>query len=282
MHGEDRGCLWSRARKGGALDHILVKQLRRRKQVLQQIIREKKSAVQNAPPGCMKFSCKKSGAEYYWLQPGAEKYTYLSSKKRDLAAALAQKQYDRQILKAAGPELKLIEKLLKMYEPDAIDAAYSKSPAPRRCLINPVWPSDEEFREAWIKQESCMKGFAEDAPEYYTEKGERVRSKSEIFIANMMYHLGVDYLFERRICLKGLGTIHPDFSVLDLKNRRTIIWEHLGGMDNPDYVEKAIYRINAYLKNGYVIGETLILTFETEAQPLNTREVERLIRHYFL
>lgn len=53
-------------------------------------------------------------------------------------------------------------------------------------------------------------------------------------------------------------------------------------MDNPDYVEKAIYRINAYLKNGYVIGETLILTFETEAQPLNTREVERLIRHYFL
>ena len=280
MHGEDRGCLWSRARKGGPLDHILVQQLRRRKQVLQQIIREKKSAVQNAPPGCMKFSCKKSGAEYYWLQPGAEKYTYLSSKKRDLAAALAQKQYDRQILKAAGPELKLIEKLLKMYEPDAIDAAYSKSPAPRRCLINPVWPSDEEFREAWIKQESCMKGFAEDAPEYYTEKGERVRSKSEVIIADTLTRHGIPYRYEYPLNLRGLGSIHPDFIILNVRLRKEIIWEHFGMMDNERYAADAVNRFKWYQMNGYYPGDNFIFTMETKDNPISTSIVIKMVNKY--
>ena len=169
-----------------------------------------------------------------------------------------------------------------MHTPDAIDAAYTRSAAARKVLIRPVWPSDEEFREEWLKQDSCQKGFADDAPEYYTVNGERVRSKTEILIANSLLKLGVAYLYECSLLLAGFGTVHPDFSVLDLKNRRTILWEHLGRMDDPDYVERAVRRINAYLKNGYVIGETLILTFETGKQPISTVQIENLIKHYFL
>ena len=277
-----RGCQRSCARKGGALDHFLMERLRRRRQELHQIVKEKRASVKTAPPGSKKFVRRKGRTEYYWRKPESGKYVYLNKNKRYIAEALAQKCYDEKVLKAAKAELKLVTKLIRMYEPDAIDAAYSQSPQERRCLIKPVRPSDEEFRQKWLEQESCMKGFAEGDPEYFTDKGERVRSKSEIFIANTMYHLGVDYLFECEIYLNGFGTVHPDFCVLDLKNRRTIIWEHLGKMGDPDYVERNLRRINAYLKNGYIIGETLILTFESATQPLNTREVERLVRHYFL
>ena len=264
------------------MDQLLLDQLRCRKELLQKIVKEKRAAVKKVPPGSMKFVRRKSRTEYYWLEPGSRKYVYLNRDKRYIAEALAQKCYDEKVLKAAKAELKLVTKLIRMYEPNAIDAAYSQSPKERRCLIRPVRSSDEEFREKWLEQESCMKGFAEGDPEYYTDKGERVRSKSEIFIANTMCHLGVDYLFEHEIYLEGFGAVHPDFCVLDLKNRRTVIWEHLGKMNDPDYVERNLRRINAYLKNGYVIGETLLLTFESAAQPLDTREVERMVRHYFL
>ena len=58
------------------------------------------------------------------------------------------------------------------------------------------------------------------------------------------------YLYECRLNLIGLGTVHPDFLVLDIKNRRTIVWEHLGKMQDPGYVERNLRKINAYLKNG--------------------------------
>ncbi len=33
--------------------------------------------------------------------------------------------------------------------------------------------------------------FREDAPEYYSNKGERMRSKSEVIIANLLDKLGI-------------------------------------------------------------------------------------------
>ena len=269
--------------KGGALANLLLDSLVSREEELKKIIKEKKAAVKRGPKGFLKTGFRRGRYyEYYWRQKAGERYRFIPKKNSKFAASLAQRDYDLQVLRAAKKEQELISELIKMHTPDAIDAAYTRSAAARKVLIRPVWPSDEEFREEWLKQDSCQKGFADDAPEYYTVNGERVRSKTEILIANSLLKLGVAYLYECSLLLAGFGTVHPDFSVLDLKNRRTILWEHLGRMDDPDYVERAVRRINAYLKNGYVIGETLILTFETGKQPISTVQIENLIKHYFL
>ena len=109
-----------------------------------------------------------------------------------------------------------------------------------------------------------------------------MRSKTELFIANSLYGANVAYLYECRLNLIGHGTVYPDFLVLDIKNRRTIVWEHLGKMHDPGYVERNLRKINAYLKNGYVLGETLILTFESTNIPIDTTIIEGIIKHYFL
>lgn len=275
------GC--SPAWKGGALAYSLLDCLIGREETLKNIIKDKKAASKKGPKGFLKSGYRKNRYyEYYWKQKTGEKYKFIPKKDLRFAAALAQKDYDLNVLKAAKKELELIRKLIKMHEPDTIEAAYTRSAAARKVLIRPVWPSDEEYREEWLKQESCQKPFSPGEPEYYTANGERVRSKSEIIIADTLYRYKVAYLFECKINLAGFGTVHPDFLVLDLKNRRTIVWEHLGKMDDPEYVERNLRRINAYLKNGYIIGETLILTFESGSQPLNTVLVENLIKHYFL
>ena len=82
--------------------------------------------------------------------------------------------------------------------------------------------------------------------------------------------------------MKGLGVVHPDFTLLSRKTRREIYWEHDGKMDDPAYARNAVRKIQAYEENGIYPGETLILTFETEKTILNVGMVKRLVDRYLL
>ncbi|MBQ3390514.1 MAG: hypothetical protein IJG57_05540 [Firmicutes bacterium] len=53
-------------------------------------------------------------------------------------------------------------------------------------------------------------------------------------------------------------------------------------MDDPEYSEKAVRKINAYQAAGYYPGEDLIITMETKNQPLDVRLVKKLIEKYCL
>ena len=107
-----------------------------------------------------------------------------------------------------------------------------------------------------------------------------MRSKSEKIIADKLYHLGIPYKYEAPLNLKGLGIIHPDFTIMDMKNRREVYWEHCGIMDNSEYAERAVARINQYERNGLHLGERLILTFETGNTPLDIRVLDKIIERY--
>lgn len=264
------------------MNKLQIGWLRSRREELKALVKAKQAAVKKAPAGRLRCCRKGKRFEYYRLAPGKKKYSYIAAGNIKLAAALAQGDYDKKILKLAKRELKLVESLLDQCLKGDLDAVYRESAEGRKQLIHPFRPSDEEFVEEWLKQECCQGTFGENDPEYYTMKGERVRSKSEVFIGNALYLQNVPYLFERQIYLNGYGNVLPDFTVLDVKTRRTVIWEHFGRLDDPDYVEKNLRKINAYLKNGYIIGETLILTFESGQQPLNTTFIDRIIEHYFL
>ena len=53
-------------------------------------------------------------------------------------------------------------------------------------------------------------------------------------------------------------------------------------MDDLGYAQNAVRKILAYEENGIYPGESLILTFETEKNVLNTRIIERLVHRYLL
>jgi hypothetical protein len=75
-----------------------------------------------------------------------------------------------------------------------------------------------------------------------------------------------------------MGIVYPDFTLLKVCTREEIYWEHLGMMDDPNYVHKALNKINTYIRNGYIPGKNLLLTFESKAIPLNMRNVESQLR----
>ena len=76
--------------------------------------------------------------------------------------------------------------------------------------------------------------------------------------------------------------VFPDFKLLNKRTRKTIYWEHFGMMDDPDYLDTAIQKIQRYARSGIFLGDTLIVTFETSRRPLSTKDIELLIQKHLL
>ena len=107
-----------------------------------------------------------------------------------------------------------------------------------------------------------------------------MRSKTELIIAEMLEKKSIPFHYEKPLFLKGQGTIHPDFTVLNVAQRKSLFWEHMGMMDDDLYRDYALERINQYILAGYFPGRDLILTHETSSRPIRTAILERVIDEY--
>ena len=163
-----------------------------------------------------------------------------------------------------------------------IDSELPKLHTQRQLLVTPVEPICEKELAKWYDSEYHGKEFYEGTAEIVTEKGERVRSKSEKILADYFYRNNILYQYEKPLYLKGYGTIYPDFTFLSKKTRKEIYWEHEGMMDKPEYAKSAVKKIESYQRNGIHLGERLILTFETELTVLNSQIVEELVEKYLV
>ena len=109
-----------------------------------------------------------------------------------------------------------------------------------------------------------------------------MRSKTEILIANALNKFGIPYHYECPLYLEGYGIVHPDFTALNIRLRKLYYWEHNGMMDDPDYLENALYRITMYEKNDIYPGDKLIITHETSTRPINSKSIEAMIQKFLL
>ena len=138
-----------------------------------------------------------------------------------------------------------------------IDSELPKLHTQRQLLVTPVEPIWEKELVRWYDSEYHGKEFYEGTAEIVTEKGERVRSKSEKILADYFYRNNILYQYERPLYLKGYGTVYPDFTFLSKKTRKEIYWEHEGMMDKPEYAKSAVKKIESYQRNGIHLGERL-------------------------
>ena len=267
---------------GAPMPESLTEQLISRKKYLETLIKEKNDALSKAPEGRLRFMKDGEKIRYYHrTDPRNPTGTYIKIKDISLAAALSQKDYDEKIVKSARKELYHLNQLISFFAGNTINNVYENLDLPRRRLITPISPSDEEFLAAWNSVTWQPKPFENTKNEYYTGKGERVRSKSEILIADTFARFGVPYRYEYPTNVGGT-VLYPDFTVLNIRKRKEYIWEHLGMLGQAKYAGEAVNRIERLEFNGYFPGENLILTMETEDTPLNTKLVAQLIKRYLL
>ena len=247
---------------------------------LERVIRETKARLENAPEGRLRLSKSHNHIQYYYCTEENKSGDYIPKEHVMLAQQLAQKSYDYKILRLAEKRISQIKKIVKDYTDDELENVYLKEHLERQKLIEPIECTWEQRLNEWQAKEYKGKDFQEGTPIILTEKGERVRSKSEKIMADYFYRNGIEYKYECPLYLKGVGTVYPDFTFLSKKTNEEIYWEHNGRCDDGAYARTMVKKINAYENNGIFPGERLILTYETEQTILNTSKIEQLVKRY--
>ena len=220
--------------------------------------------------------------QFYTVDRISHKRKYISTKELPYIRNLAQRDYNQQAISVLEKRIRTIDRFLREEQQTDIHLVYHNLPDARKKLVIPVEQDDRQFVDQWISESFQAKPFREeDTTGYFTAKGERVRSKSEVIIADTLKELGIPYRYECPLELEYGIIIHPDFTILRISDRKVLYLEHLGKMDDPGYSENAISRISLFGRNGIFQGDRLFLTFETAQRPLDRRILrEMLIRNF--
>ncbi len=238
--------------------------------------------MKNLPEGTLRVSVDKGYPRYYRCLEGDKVGNYIRKQDKETARKLAQKEYNSKVLQLIQKRLKQIENIIKDYEDDEVEKCFYGEHAAKQKLIVPIEQTWQDKLKDWQEKEYVGKGFQDNTIEIYTQKGERVRSKSEKILADYFYYHGISYKYEYPLLLKGYGVIYPDFTFLSPKSRQEMYWEHNGMMDDVVYAQKAVKKIELYEKNGIFPGERLILTFETGQTTLNNEIIEAMAKRYLI
>ncbi len=257
--------------------------LKREKIFLEKVVKEAKKRLQTAPEGHLRITKKCDSVEYYYKNSDVcnPNGRYMKKSEVKLVKGIAQRDYDTRIVKLAEERIKAITGFLAQYEITSLKKMYEKLNQYRKELVSPFEISDDEYVKRWQEVKYTGKAFADDMAEIVTERGERVRSKSEKIIADKLYVMGVPYRYEYPILLEGNIKLYPDFTILKMPEREEVYLEHLGLMDDNDYVENVICKLNTYQKNEIFLGVNLFVTYENGKVPLNTKALDGLLRKLF-
>jgi len=126
--------------------------------------------------------------------------------------------------------------------------------------------------------------FLEAGLIHRTERGDLVRSKSELVIADKLHARGVDYAYEQPLRFGDGRVRYPDFTIADHARGVTYYWEHLGMLDDPGYRARWERKRAEYLAAGILPHEngggpegTLIETRDDSGGGLDAGRIAKLI-----
>lgn len=125
-----------------------------------------------------------------------------------------------------------------------------------------------------------FKQYYEQALIHRTLKGDLVRSKSEVIIANMLYEAGIEYEYEKELDLGEDGIRIPDFTIEDVESGLCFYWEHCGMLGNEKYVKKWNEKKEVYKRHNIVEGENLIVSKDALNGSIDSAEIKALIERY--
>lgn len=293
-----------------------------------------KKDLTNSPPGKLRTKINKTTPVYYYRESPSDKYgTYIKSKDRKLAIALAQKGYAEDMIKIIEKRISILDNLLESYTKQKLTTIYEEYAPARRKLITPYVMSDEEYIRHWLasgisdtaaaagisattgtsattatsattgrssgrvrqktnqlsnnqssssslnmitapyqafSNDSCANNpQSKDNRIFTTAHGEKVRSKSEVIIADTLLRMGIPYIYEKPYYYDGNKSFNPDFTILNVKRRKEIYIEHFGKMGSAGYRADFFWKMKTFGQIGIVQGENLVMTFEDEDHPFD-------------
>ena len=245
-----------------------------------------KKSQKNQPPGHLRIAQKGANRNYFYHYTSPDDFTgkYIRKNQQALAKALAQKDYNLKLINQLEKEIQsLNEYLLQTKNGTAISDLYNSLCPARQQLITPAPLTDEQYASLWKSITWQTPLLPPETQKYDTVSGEKVRSKSEVIIADALARHGIPYRYEFPVKLHRNQNnrepvfFYPDFCCLNIHTRQEFFWEHFGLMDDEEYATNAAGKLRLYAENNIFPGRNLIITMETKDEPLNTKLIEKII-----
>ncbi|EAQ80564.1 ATP-dependent DNA helicase [Blastopirellula marina] len=131
--------------------------------------------------------------------------------------------------------------------------------------------------------------FLEERLIHNTTRGELVRSKSEVIIANLLHAKKIEYDYEVELTLDGEPqNKFPDFTIEDDDSGKKYYWEHLGMLGNQDYSRRWVEKEQWYRDHGILArteghgpNGTLITTQDDLKGGIDAMAINRMIEEIF-
>lgn len=263
---------------------ITKKQLENKIRENEQMQKKISLLLEEAPEGSV--TCQiRNGKLYYYHQiknpnTGEWKKIYIKKTNQELAKQLVEKEYLEKAKAVLDEQERILRIFQENYNEKALEQYYESLPKERKQLVEPLTDSVSRKMKEWLEETYEVYDAYPENKKYETDRGEMVRSKSEVIIANLLYQHKqmIDYKYERPLKLytkdKKEILIHPDFTIINKETGKIYYYEHAGKMDEPYYANEFVKKINTYIENDLLPGRDVIVTYETLAMPLNIKTVK--------
>lgn len=179
-------------------------------------------------------------------------------------------------------KLKILEKLYLFNSKNpSFDSIYYNFHSDKQAFIEPINPNYSGRIKTW-KNKPYFATLQKNTDEtYISNNNEIMRSKSELMLADLFYQLGIIYKYEYPLRIRN-ATVFPDFTFYNPVTEEEIYWEHFGKMDDIDYCNITLRKIEGYAESGIFLNKNLIVTFETKNRPLSKKHALAIIKQYEL
>lgn len=130
----------------------------------------------------------------------------------------------------------------------------------------------------WLKTGVPTNPYAPEELKYLSRAGIKLRSKSEMIIADKLTEYGIAFKYEALFTSRNFSA-YPDFTIRRWDGQ-LVLWEHFGLMNDEAYTEKALRKIRTYQSLGFSLHKNFIVTFEKDVE--DRKLLEKIIESYLL
>lgn len=193
------------------------------------------------------------------------------TKNETLVARLARKKYLQMSTALLEEEIKRLRRYIDVRTEPSPENVFGRLPeswhkVPPELLL----PYNKE-REKWATAEYRKNGKNPEEKRHTTSRGLKVRSKSELLIAERLYYHNVPFRYEQ-VVSNHRHLFSPDFTIKTKKG--LIYWEHCGKMGDPDYRAYNKWKLSQYEQMKIVPWENLIITYDINDGEFDMRIIE--------
>lgn len=232
--------------------------------LLAEMIKEEKRAneeLEMLPNGQLHQVLRNNKMTYFQVTKEDDKRVRKSiNRKPEVISALARKMYLKREIRLLEHNIHYLSSISSKLENVTPDNIMSKLPL----KIAPFL----EKKDDWQNQDYKRSNYKLEELKHTTSRGLKVRSKSEVIIAEALYAHGIQFRYEEVLRIDGQPFI-PDFTILT-PSRKIYYWEHCGMVNNPQYMRHHKDKMEQYEKIGIVLWKNLIVTYDTEEGIIDT------------